>query len=570
MNKLVYTLDSRWLKAAIIGSIWAAVEIVAGTFLHNLRFPFAGTLLAASSVFLLVAFMQYWPERYIILRAGMICALMKSISPGAVILGPMVGIFTEALFLEVFRMLLGRNPAAYIIGGALAVSWSLVQKVLTWLILYGFDIVHIAEALYDFLVKLSGLQHVEASYLILLVFSLYILTGAAAAVSGYWQGRKIAAVTKTEPKTIKTSFGSEQFFTKNPHQRYSRLILLFLIPIVGFILYLLNQQIYIIAIPLGITFTAFVICRYGQSVRHLKKPSVWVQFMLITLIAAMLWEWAASGEYFSKEGLIIGLEMNFRAVIMIFGFASLSTELRNPVVENLLNNHGFARLYKALSIAFSALPVAVSAMPQVKNLWRQRKHILSALFGQADALLKHYLEQQKTRNNIFVLTGPLHSGKTSFAQRLVKKLKTNGLKVQGILAIGEFSEGKRSLFYQQDIRSGKKGVLAVTEKRKGWLKFSRYWFNPIVLEQGNRLLLKACQEKPDVLVLDEVGPMELMGQGRAAVLPKLLQGHTQLQIWVIRDELRERARVAWNLSGENFLDIRDYTVSELIAKLPLP
>jgi hypothetical protein len=83
-------LNPIWLKAAVIGSLWASVEIVAGSFLHNLQVPFSGTILTAFAILLLSAFSRLWKESGIIWRAGIICALMKSISPSAVIIGPMV------------------------------------------------------------------------------------------------------------------------------------------------------------------------------------------------------------------------------------------------------------------------------------------------------------------------------------------------------------------------------------------------------------------------------------------------------------------------------------------------
>ena len=112
------TLNSIWLKASVVGSLWAAFEIIFGSFLHNLRIPFSGTLLSFVSVILLISFFQIWNEKGLIWRAGLICALMKSLSPSAVILGPMIGIFSEALFVELFILILGRNVLGYAFGGA--------------------------------------------------------------------------------------------------------------------------------------------------------------------------------------------------------------------------------------------------------------------------------------------------------------------------------------------------------------------------------------------------------------------------------------------------------------------
>src|SRR5664280_40231 len=106
-------LSQIWLKASVVGSIWASVEIILGSFLHNLKFPLSGMILSFISVWFLISFLQIWKENGLIMRAGIICALMKSISPSAFILGPMIGIFIEAILIELFILILGKNLIGY-------------------------------------------------------------------------------------------------------------------------------------------------------------------------------------------------------------------------------------------------------------------------------------------------------------------------------------------------------------------------------------------------------------------------------------------------------------------------
>ncbi len=116
-------LSDKWLKAAVIGGLWASVEIVIGSFLHNLRIPFAGTILASQGILILIAFNQVWKESGIIFRAGIITALMKSISPSSVILGPMIGIFMEAALLELLLYIFRRGLIGSLISNpALVIS----------------------------------------------------------------------------------------------------------------------------------------------------------------------------------------------------------------------------------------------------------------------------------------------------------------------------------------------------------------------------------------------------------------------------------------------------------------
>ena len=73
--------DDIWLKAAVIGGLWASLEIIIGSFLHNTRLPMAGTTLAFAGTVLLLGYYQLWPQKGLIIRAGLITAIMKSVSP---------------------------------------------------------------------------------------------------------------------------------------------------------------------------------------------------------------------------------------------------------------------------------------------------------------------------------------------------------------------------------------------------------------------------------------------------------------------------------------------------------
>ena len=166
-------INDKWLKAAVIGSLWASIEIILGSFLHNLRIPFSGTLLAFLGVSLLIAFSQIWNEKGLFWRSGIICALMKSISPSLIILGPMIGIMYEALFLELFILLFGRNIFSYALGGMFAISSILIQKMITLLIKYGFDIVNVASNFYNYSLHLLNIRSLNPIYLVLLIVILY-------------------------------------------------------------------------------------------------------------------------------------------------------------------------------------------------------------------------------------------------------------------------------------------------------------------------------------------------------------------------------------------------------------
>ena len=121
-----HRLSEKWIKASIAGTIWAASEIVLGSFLHNLRVPFTGNILTAIGLVILISISYTWTDKGLFWRAGLICALMKTMSPSTMIFGPMIAIFTESLLLELSVRLLGKTIPGYIIGSMLAMSWVLV------------------------------------------------------------------------------------------------------------------------------------------------------------------------------------------------------------------------------------------------------------------------------------------------------------------------------------------------------------------------------------------------------------------------------------------------------------
>ncbi|NPA44682.1 MAG: hypothetical protein GXO49_04030, partial [Chlorobi bacterium] len=179
-----------WLKAAVLGSLWGSIEIIVGSFFHNIRVPMAGTILAVLGISLITAFGQNWKDKGLFWRAGLISAVMKSVSPSAILLGPMTGIFLEALLFEFAVIIFGRNILGYILGGIFALYSVIVHKILTLLIIYGFDLVRITENLYHFIIKQLHIQNVTFFEAFFTLSLFYVVLGLIASISGIFIGKK--------------------------------------------------------------------------------------------------------------------------------------------------------------------------------------------------------------------------------------------------------------------------------------------------------------------------------------------------------------------------------------------
>ncbi len=182
-----------WAYVAAFGAFWGVLEITLGSFFHTLRLPFAGVLLASAGAALLVAQRQVLPRRGASLATGVVAALCKSLSPGGIILGPMVGILIEALVIEIALLPGHRSRTGAAIGGSMAATWALVQKVVTQVILYGFTVLDVYLALLRKAIDWLGLSP-RAGWMALA--ALMVVTAILGATGGL-VGRRVGILALT-------------------------------------------------------------------------------------------------------------------------------------------------------------------------------------------------------------------------------------------------------------------------------------------------------------------------------------------------------------------------------------
>lgn len=363
-------LNDTWLKAATIGGLWAAIEIILGSFLHNMRIPFAGSVLTFIGLSLLISFHRMWPVKGLILHAGIICALMKSISPSSVILGPMSGIFFEALMLETGIRILGSDRTGYFLGAALGMLSTLIHKVISLLILYGLDIITIYKNIYFFLTKQVQLPNANPWTLVWIVVGVYLVMGFFAALLGLSVGNKSAQLEEESKHKI-GMLEKKDFFETSRDQRFSNWLLLLHLVCIPLGLYLINYTKIWIALGCYTLYLSFCIIYYRNTLRRLKKPVFWFQLFMITLLAAVFWSgFNMKDGFFDPQGLRVGLEMNLRAIFIVIAFSSLSVELRNPMIRDYIFGKGLGSLYQSLSLAFSALPSMMKSMPRPRDFFK--------------------------------------------------------------------------------------------------------------------------------------------------------------------------------------------------------
>ncbi|MEN8155719.1 MAG: hypothetical protein ABFS10_02120 [Bacteroidota bacterium] len=387
-----HSLNTIWLKAAVAGGLWASFEIIAGSMLHNLHLPFSGTILATFSVILMIAFLQIWKINGLILRAGIICGLMKSLSPSAVILGPMTGIMLEAMVMDLLILLAGRHLFGYIIAGIGALLSAILHKLASLFILYGTDLVTIYANLFEFLKRQLNLTDATPKGLITGIIGVYILLGTLAALSGYLLGRH--ALRRPEAGTdFKPEIDPYQsaWNKTDPDHPYRTVLLLLHTVMIPSMLLLINRFGLSPAslVPAGI-YLAFLLIYYKRILGRLMKPLFWSQLLIMTLFASLFWHPPEGTSYRTDSGFLIGLEMSLRAIMIVSTFSALSVEIRNPRITESLLKLGLGNAYAAVSLSFNSLPVMLDRSANLKTFIRNPVRSFSRIIVEAQLWLNRY------------------------------------------------------------------------------------------------------------------------------------------------------------------------------------
>ncbi len=561
-------LSNKWLKASVLGCLWASSEIVIGSFLHNLKVPFAGNILTAIGIILLISVAHIWKERGLFWRSGVVCALMKSISPSAVIFGPMVAIFFEALLMEISVRIFRKNIFSFLLAGILAMLWNMVFMIGNFIIIYGPNIIDLYANLTAFAQKQLHIATDIYWLPLALLVVLYIFLGLIASIFGIYIGRRAARqpvtqqslsikqVMKIKSRKADTSFPFSFFWLAA-----NILLLIAELALMSFT----KWPYWTIA---GCLMFTLWIVRYRQTMHLLAKPGFWISFVILTMVSAfVLYKLKNSGSGFI-EGILIGLEMNFRAAIVIIGFSVIGTELRNPKLRKLFVNSPFWQLPLALEIAFDTLPLMISNLPRVKDIFRKPGRTFQQMVARADYWLEKTEMKLNEKENVIIIRGTEKTGKTTFLKEIVMQLKNNNISVGGFIAPSVFEQNEHIGYDLIDLSNGQRIVLARTSGNDEMPMVGKFYFSQEALATGNKILNPENLNTVNVVVVDEVGPWELQNQGWAQSLSNIVKLFESPMIWVVRESIVDKVIENWSLKNPMIIDIKKENI-DLVCQVIL-
>ncbi len=553
-------IDEKWIKASIIGTIWAASEIVLGSFLHNLKIPFSGNVLTTIGIIILISVSYIWKEKGLFWRAGLICAIMKTMSPSAVIFGPMIAIFSEAMLLEISVRLLGKTLPGFFLGSILAMSWNLFQKLANLIIFYGFNIVELYKNLIQYAQKQLNI-HSDIFWLPLFVLLvIYGLLGLLSAIIGIRVGRKILK----QPIELNTAKYSNTFTQNNKAKQdfdYSLVWLFADISLIIGALVLLNYSgiIYWSISVIGIV--SIWVFRYKRALRQLSKPKFWIYFVLITMLSAFVFTQIQSESL--ANGLLTGLQMNFRAVIIIVGFSVLGTELYNPLIRDFFLKTSFKQLPLALELSFASLPSMISNIPDFKTIAQNPVSIIYHLISQVDFRLAELKAKINFNQKVFIITGLVGQGKTTFLKNIITDLRTHNIKIGGFYS-PRVMENVETIGYDIiDISTGEREIFLRKTEDTNLMAIGKFEIRQAGLSKGNNALKLSENINSQIVIIDEVGKLELDDKGWADSLSALIHYSDHHILMAVRENFAEKVIAKWNIEQYNVFNIADFEYQEV-------
>jgi nucleoside-triphosphatase len=154
---------------------------------------------------------------------------------------------------------------------------------------------------------------------------------------------------------------------------------------------------------------------------------------------------------------------------------------------------------------------------------------------------------------LFIMGQP-GCGKTTFIKRFLEGYKGS---VSGILTEDIRKKSVRTGFKICDIATGKEGILASIQQKEG-LRISKYRVNIVELEA---IALPALERKADLIVIDEIGAMELSSERFKTAVERILNSEQNVLATLHRNYVKNYANY-----GEVLILTRD-NVKEVLAQI---
>lgn len=481
-------------------ALWVLNEAMLGGIIHGLKIPVSGLIVGSCAVICICLIGWYVPKKGAIIRATVIVAIFKMMLSPQAPPPAYAAVFFQGLLGELLFWNRRFFTLSCLLLAVLALLESGLQRILMLTIIYGNDL---WKAINDFINGLTR-QKNAANYS-LLIGSVYVFIHLVAGLFTGW----VASVLPQRIEKWSTGTGNRIFLTSDtrlalPVRAKKRKRLkkgLLLIWILLILLYV--QSYYKIGTPLLPSHISFRIL-----LRSLIIVLTWI-FVVSPLLRELLHFWLQKKKTHSQEDI--------RQVLQLL-----------PAIQTLIT----AGWRKSAG----------------KKGWKRIAACTRIILVNA---LKPALQPK-----IFILSGAIQSGKTTS----IIQWSENRPGVFGILS--PVVNGRR-MFMDAHLRhlfDMEADEEEMTTPGARLLKVGRFTFSQANFDKAVTVLRDA-KDRDGWLVIDEIGPLELKGEGFAGILREIIAAHNEKLklVLVIREGMTEKVK--------EFFELKDAVTINNIADI---
>jgi nucleoside-triphosphatase THEP1 len=156
---------------------------------------------------------------------------------------------------------------------------------------------------------------------------------------------------------------------------------------------------------------------------------------------------------------------------------------------------------------------------------------------------------------VLVLTGPVHGGKTTYLGEACRRWSDRGLSCAGFLSPAVTGDGGETGYDLVELPGPLRRPYLRRSGPPGAERIGPFTFVPAALRRAREILRDP--RPADLLVVDEVGPLELQGGGLWPALQEALRRPRQTVLLVVRDTIVDDLAAAIAPLVPVFFDIRD-------------
>ena len=185
MDRKFFVSLQEMILLALLGALWAAIEIHIGFLLHLVKLPFAGLLLTFLGVLILLVGRAFVPQRGTAILIGLVASFSTFLFLGAIVIYPIIGIIMESIFVEIGLAFPFSPRIDFQISGVLGMLWSFIHPFIVQGIIAGLGIIKIYSIVVGKGARLFHLAPQQVIAILALLLSIFVAAGLVAGIVGW-------------------------------------------------------------------------------------------------------------------------------------------------------------------------------------------------------------------------------------------------------------------------------------------------------------------------------------------------------------------------------------------------